>query len=187
MAHHYVAVPWQFGDILVIWRTEDGPTATARRVLLPDDPAKTEMLLRIIYADATPGTNPAIEALAADMSRYLNGEQIEFGASLPPLEDCTPFQRLVLAECRAVPRGAFTTYGDLAERIGHPSAARAVGTALANNPLPILIPCHRAVRADGHMGGFVGGIAGLPMKRALLALEGVAICERGRAIIPQDD
>ncbi|MDD4242001.1 MAG: MGMT family protein, partial [Smithellaceae bacterium] len=69
------------------------------------------------------------------------------------------------------------TYSGLAKRAGHPGAARAVGTVMANNPFPIIVPCHRVVRADGSIGRFGGGSA---MKKELLEKEGVLFDARGR-------
>lgn len=86
------------------------------------------------------------------------------------LELCGEFQRRVLLAEYGIPRGWVSTYGRIARHIGSPGAARAVGTALAENPFPIIIPCHRAVRADGTLGGYQGG---KEMKRALLEMEGV--------------
>ena len=80
-----------------------------------------------------------------------------------------PFQRRVLAACRAVPFGTTTTYTALARALGAPKAARAVGQALARNPMPLVIPCHRVLGAGGQLTGFSGGLA---WKRALLAHEG---------------
>jgi len=77
--------------------------------------------------------------------------------------------REVLAATSRVPFGRVTTYGELAGRIGHPKAARAVGNALGSNPIPIVIPCHRVLRAGGALGGYAGG---LDRKTRLLALEG---------------
>lgn len=85
----------------------------------------------------------------------------------------TPFQREVLAAARAIPRGQTRTYGDLAAQIGRPRAARAVGTALGHNPLPLLIPCHRVVAAGSFLGQYSDG--GQEMKRRLLAYEGVNV------------
>ncbi|MFT2014705.1 methylated-DNA--[protein]-cysteine S-methyltransferase [Streptomyces sp. 796.1] len=81
------------------------------------------------------------------------------------------FNRRVLRELAAhVPYGTVVGYQDLAVRVGEPGAARAVGVAMASNPLPIVVPCHRVVESDGGIGGFGGG---LETKRTLLALEGV--------------
>jgi len=83
-----------------------------------------------------------------------------------------PFQRRVLEQLRRIPRGEVRTYRDIAREIGHPGATRAVGTACARNPVPLLIPCHRVVRSDGGLGGYSlrGGSA---LKRRLLVQEGV--------------
>ena len=80
-----------------------------------------------------------------------------------------PFQIKVWEALMAVPPGALTTYSDIAERIGNPRAVRAVGTAVGRNPLSWIIPCHRALRRDGQLGGYHWG---LPVKRAMLAWEG---------------
>lgn len=81
----------------------------------------------------------------------------------------TPFQRRVWEELRAIPRGSTVTYGELAARLGMPGAARAVGSAVARNPVSIVVPCHRVVGADGWLTGYAGGVE---RKRALLAMEG---------------
>jgi methylated-DNA-[protein]-cysteine S-methyltransferase len=90
------------------------------------------------------------------------------------LHGLTLFQRRVYDRLLAIPYGQVVTYGRIAEDIGSDpaAAARAVGRAVGANPLPILIPCHRVVGADGRLTGFGGG---LPRKAALLALEGVAV------------
>ena len=81
----------------------------------------------------------------------------------------TPFQRRVWEELRTIPRGTTVTYAELAARIGRPGAARAVGSAVARNPISIVVPCHRVVGADGSLTGYAGGVE---RKRELLALEG---------------
>jgi methylated-DNA-[protein]-cysteine S-methyltransferase len=116
-------------------------------------------------------------ALAADVARLLAGDDVAFDLGLLALEDCSPFQRRVLLAESRVKRGWVTTYGRLATHLEAPRAARAVGGALARNPFPLIIPCHRAIRADGQLGGFRGGLA---MKRALLAFEGQAVGLDGR-------
>jgi methylated-DNA-[protein]-cysteine S-methyltransferase len=82
------------------------------------------------------------------------------------------FNRSVLEELRQVPYGTVISYGELARRAGAPGAARAVGRVMGSNPLPIIYPCHRVLAQDGTLGGFGGG---LPMKRALLELEGALL------------
>ena len=80
----------------------------------------------------------------------------------------TPFRAAVMDTLRKVPAGTTVTYGELARRTGRPGAARAVGSIMARNPVPVLVPCHRVVATDG-LGGFSGG---LDVKRMLLRLEG---------------
>ena len=105
------------------------------------------------------------------LQAYLAGRttELDFPADLTELPS---FHRQVLETLRQVPRGTVVSYGELARRVGKPGAARAVGRAMGTNPLPILYPCHRVVAQDGSLGGFGGG---LPMKRALLELEGALL------------
>ena len=83
------------------------------------------------------------------------------------------FRGEVLRACHAIPEGETRTYGELARVVGHPGAARAVGTTMATNQLPLLIPCHRVVRGDGHIGNY--GIGGPERKRAMLRAEGCRV------------
>jgi len=94
------------------------------------------------------------------------------------LSELTPFERDVLLKTAQIPRGQVRTYGWVAREIGRPAAVRAVGTALANNPIPVLIPCHRVIRSDGVIGNY--GAGGPGAKREILAAEGVdtALMER---------
>ncbi|MCK4480435.1 MAG: MGMT family protein, partial [Candidatus Lokiarchaeota archaeon] len=78
-----------------------------------------------------------------------------------------------------IPRGWVSTYKRIANQIGVNNGARVVGNCLAKNPFPIIIPCHRAIKTDGNLGGYQGGIK---MKRALLEMEGIEISEKGKAI-----
>ena len=107
----------------------------------------------------------AKEQLAA----YFRGELTRFDLPLAP--DGTPFQREVWEELRRIPYGTTVSYGEVARRIGRPNASRAVGLANGRNPLPIVVPCHRVIGADGSLTGYGGG---LPRKRALLDLEAQA-------------
>jgi len=77
----------------------------------------------------------------------------------------------------AIPRGAVSTYQRIARHVGRPNGARAVGNALANNPFPVIVPCHRAIRTDRSLGGYQGGFK---MKRTLLEMEGIDFDDTGR-------
>ena len=106
------------------------------------------------------------------------GSRFDFPVALDRLH---PFQRRVLQAIRAIPRGQVRSYGWVAGRIGAPAAARAVGTALARNPIPVLIPCHRVVRSDRMLGEYSGG--GSEVKARILRWEGVSILERGDQLV----
>jgi len=102
----------------------------------------------------------------AQLSAYFAGELHEFDLELMPAG--TPFQLAVWQALTAIPYGATISYGELADRIGRPSASRAVGAANGANPIPIIVPCHRVIGASGALTGFGGGI---DTKRWLLAHE----------------
>ncbi len=114
------------------------------------------------------GREPCCERLRADLARYLAGEKVSFLRYQVDLSGLPEFSRQVLAAARRIPYGECCTYGELAEAVGRPKAARAVGQALRRNPAPIVIPCHRVV---GKHGDLVGFSAGLEWKKYLLALE----------------
>ncbi|MEU5211509.1 methylated-DNA--[protein]-cysteine S-methyltransferase [Streptomyces sp. NPDC020742] len=116
-------------------------------------------------APADPGTPPFAEAIA-QLEAYFRGELTTF--DLPLALRGTPFQRRVWAALCTIPYGETLSYGQLATRLGVPSAARAVGLANGRNPVGIIVPCHRVVGADGSLTGYGGG---LDRKRRLLAFE----------------
>ena len=121
-----------------------------------------------------PGWRPADDAVlhaAADQLRaYFAGELREF--DLPLAAVGTPFQQVVWSALREIPYGGTSTYGQIAARIGQPTASRAVGTANGRNPIAIVVPCHRVIGADGTLTGYAGGLAA---KQRLLALEAGAL------------
>lgn len=114
---------------------------------------------------------------AASMAEavYLAGME---GGKAPHIsfEGMTQFQRMVLEQVRSIPRGSVMSYGDVAAAVGHPRAARAVGTTMANNPVPWVVPCHRVVKSDMSPGRFGLGAPvkwDVPEKERLLRSEGV--------------
>lgn len=120
-----------------------------------------------------PGSMESAEAfgdLPQRLLRYLGGERVTFDDNID-LSALTDFQRAVLEAARWIPYGEVRSYGWLACRVGNPQAARAVGQALARNPVPIVVPCHRVIGGDGGLTGFSGG---LELKRRLLEIEGFA-------------
>ena len=101
------------------------------------------------------------------LERYARGERIIFNDRLD-LSDATPFQRAVWEATRAIPYGETHSYEWLAQYIGSPRSARAVGQALKSNPFPIIVPCHRVIGKDGGLTGFS---AGIDLKRRLVNME----------------
>lgn len=113
----------------------------------------------------------AFGELPSRLIAYFAGERVDFSDVEIDLGAPGRFLETVQRACREVPYGTLITYGDLATAAGNRRAARAAGTAMARNPLPIIVPCHRVVASDG-IGGFA---VGLEWKRKLLRLEGVVV------------
>ena len=110
--------------------------------------------------------HPILAAASAQLAEYFAGDRVEFDLSLDLIG--TDFQKAAWLALADVPYGETSSYGEQAERIGRTSAFRAVGAANSKNPIPIVLPCHRIVGADGSLTGFAGGLA---IKQRLLALE----------------
>ena len=106
------------------------------------------------------------------LAEYFAGQRQSFNVPVD-LSRSTDFQQQVLRAASRVPRGGLATYAEIARHIGKPRASRAVGQALARNPVPIVIPCHRVVAADGSLTGY-SGRGGIRTKAQLLVLEGVS-------------
>ena len=110
----------------------------------------------------------SVDGARRELEEYFDGRRRTFDVALD-LRALPPFTVSVLDELARVPYGETTTYGELAQRVGHPRAARAVGTVMNRNRIPIVLPCHRVVGATGDLTGYAGG---LDVKRSLLELEG---------------
>ena len=112
-------------------------------------------------------TGEHLDAITQQLDEYFSGQRTAFDVNTD-LSATTEFRRTVLEHLTTIPYGHTQTYAQVAQAIGRPRAVRAVGSACATNPIPIVIPCHRVLRSDGSLGGYAGG---LDMKRALLELE----------------
>jgi methylated-DNA-[protein]-cysteine S-methyltransferase len=110
----------------------------------------------------------SVDGARRELDQYFEGRRRSFDLSLD-LRALPPFTLSVLDRLARVPYGETTTYGELARRVGHPRAARAVGTVMNRNRIPIVLPCHRVVGATGSLTGYAGG---LEVKERLLELEG---------------
>ncbi|HSM62166.1 MAG TPA: methylated-DNA--[protein]-cysteine S-methyltransferase [Longimicrobiales bacterium] len=159
-------------------------TSDVHSAHLPDTPAgpvtvwvSRQGVRRVEFGDLptdahveSPESRPPMLTRAVEQLReYFAGTRHTFDVPID-LEATTDFQRDVYRELVKVPHGRLITYGELAEAVGRPELARAVGQAVGSNPVPILIPCHRVIAADHRLGGFGGG---LRAKVALLAVENV--------------
>ena len=111
---------------------------------------------------------PALKEAAKQINEYLAGKRTEFDLDL--YYDGSDFRSRVMEELNRIPYGEVRTYKQVAEAIGYPNSMRAVGTACRDNPLPILVPCHRVIPSTGGYGNYNGGVS---MKKKLLNLEGV--------------
>ncbi len=120
--------------------------------------------------DGSAGAARTLVEAERQLGEYFAGRRRSFDLPLSPTG--TEFQRAVWRGLREIPYGETISYGELARRIGRPKSVRAVGAANGANPLPIVVPCHRVIGADGRLTGFGGG---LPAKKILLELEGVAL------------
>jgi methylated-DNA-[protein]-cysteine S-methyltransferase len=129
----------------------------------------TEQRHRPALPDAGARDDAVLAAARRQLAEYFAGERREFELPLRPAG--TEFQRSVWAALREIPYGETAGYGELARRLGRPSAARAVGLANGRNPLAIVVPCHRVIGAAGALTGYGGG---LERKRYLLELERAA-------------
>jgi methylated-DNA-[protein]-cysteine S-methyltransferase len=170
-----------FGPVALIWSELEGAPKVVH-VLLPKPGATAPGLAAELYPGARPSSCRAIDAVAASIRAFLEGQPIVFPLDVAALSARPAFQQSVLRAEHGIPRGRVSTYGLIAAHLGDPNAARAVGNALATNPFPIIVPCHRAVRSDGGLGGFQGGPA---MKRALLEREGIPFDRAGRIAVPR--
>lgn len=111
--------------------------------------------------------DPVLDLAERQLEEYFAGERTQF--DLPLASDGSPFQQLVWAELGRIPYGETTTYGEIARRLGYDTAvSRAVGSANGSNPIPVVVPCHRVIGADGKLTGYAGG---LERKQILLRLE----------------
>jgi len=122
------------------------------------------------WGEGQPHDDPGLDGLKTKLQRYFDGQQVLFDEPLD-LSGGTAFQRRVWLAVRDIPYGETRSYGQIARQVGSPGAARAVGRAMATNPVPIVVPCHRVIGSDGDLRGFGGG---LDLKRRMLEMERVS-------------
>ena len=133
-------------------------------------------LVSLFPAERIEKSPDVLASYRREIEEYLAGRRKHFTQPIDLGAVRAPFQRKVLGMLTQVPFGELVSYGDLAARAGSPGAARAVGAAMAANPVPVVVPCHRVVESSGGLGGYTGGLS---YKRKLLAHEGVEVAEQG--------
>ncbi len=171
---YYSTFDTKLGTCGIIYRSVED--AEIVHILLPRSKKEIESRIKTLHPNSTATDSPKVQGLINDIVRYLNGEQVTFSMDLLDTSVCYPFQLKVIKTERTIPRGMTAAYGWVARKIDT-KGVRAVGGALARNPFPLVVPCHRAVRSDRSLGGFQGG---LEMKRSLLEMEGVEFDSKGR-------
>lgn len=140
-----------------------------RKVCLPHDSAHA-----CFVRDGLDRLSPSVltERVARSLERYFTGEPQNFEILPVDIDMSGEFRRHVLGLIRSIPFGVVKSYGEVAVLAGSPGAARAVGGAMASNPVPIIIPCHRVIAGNGRLTGF-SAPGGLDMKKFLLQMEGI--------------
>jgi methylated-DNA-[protein]-cysteine S-methyltransferase len=151
VVYHYISK-------LVGWLELKTSPRGVRSISFIRQPAKPE----------TSCSDPVMKRLVKELDSYFAGNFTKFTVPVDPASGTT-FQRQVWNKLTTIPYGETRAYSEVARAVGRPSAARAVGSANKRNDIPILIPCHRVIHADGTLGGYASG---LKIKRALLKLEG---------------
>lgn len=169
-----------FGSVGIIWTGFSNPQII--RVLLSKNRLSAEDQASQLYPNSPASSCAAVDAVASAIKGILEGDDIEISLDVADFGACSDFQQSVLRAEYCIPRGRVSTYRLIAEHIGKQNGARAVGTALAHNPFPLIVPCHRAIRSDRKLGGYQGG---LEMKRALLEKEGIPFDDAGRVVCDQ--
>ncbi len=153
----------RLGQLKVLWTKE-----RLVRLCLPGSDKKRDLKGRPRPVNAVPDW---LRRFSLELANYLAGEASSLDVPYQ-LPGGTDFQRRVWRACSGIPYGQTESYSTLAQKVGSPRAARAVGSALGRNPIPLIIPCHRVIRKDGGIGGFS---ADLKVKKFLLKLEGAQV------------
>lgn len=167
MATGYTLFDTAIGPCGIVWGE-----AGIRAVQLPEaDAAATRARLLRHFPEAAEGAPPPpVASIVAGIVALLQGERRDLSDAALDMDGVPAFHQRVYAVALAIPPGATLTYGEVAERLGDPGAARAVGQALGKNPFPIVVPCHRVLASGGRTGGF-SAPGGVDTKFRILAIE----------------
>ena len=159
------------GKCALVW----GGEGVLRNFLPFESPSETQNEVLHEFAEAVEtGLNKEMQKVVSKLRLAISGAKVDFNDVLINKSNWSPFNKKIYEYTQSIPTGSTTTYGFLADAIGHPNAFRAVGTALGKNPLPIIIPCHRVLGRDGSLRGFSAS-NGIITKQILLRLEGCEV------------
>ena len=172
----YQLIPSALGKIGMLW-VQKNAAPLIMYILLPQKDIPITETISKNWPGALEQSHEKLKKLCLQIQNFLEGSPVSFSLEFIDITMCYDFQKRVLLETGQIPRGKVSCYGHLADRILAPGAARAVGSALARNPFPLIIPCHRVVKSTGYLGNFGGGSE---MKRFLLQMEGVQSNTRGK-------
>lgn len=160
-----------YREISIIWKPH-GKSILIQRIFLSNSLHSASEQQQIKFPSAQSGNHSVISTLIDKIQNFFDGNRESFSLDLLDFSDCPPFQKLVIKTEATIPCGKVSTYKQIAQHLGKPTASRAVANFLAKNPFPIMIPCHRILRSDGSISRYQGGNS---MKRELLNNEGVEI------------
>jgi methylated-DNA-[protein]-cysteine S-methyltransferase len=167
-----------FDTFTIVWKSIKSKLQL-QRIFLSDAEHKSEEKTLASFKHIELGSSPSIKVLGEKIIQFLKGGDVHFDLEILDFSLCTQIQEKVLRAEIEIPRGWISTYKRIANYIGLPNGARVVGNSLANNPFPIIIPCHRAIKSNSELGGYQGGIE---MKAKLLEMEGIEISEKRKVM-----
>ena len=174
----YYLFETSIGTCGIAWRetADSGSQAVVAAVQLPEATlqATESRIARKAGTNQRSAPPPEIAAIIEKIRKHLDGEVQDFRGVALDLENVEPFFRQVYEATRQIPPGQTRTYGEIAKAVGQPAAAQEVGQAMAKNPVPIIVPCHRVAAAGGKLGGF-SAPGGPATKAKLLAIEGAPV------------
>lgn len=160
-------IPTAWGSFGAVFTTQEKLAAT----FLPQPERQVRLLIASLFPSALE-RKTGTDEFCKRIGNYFQGREVSWKVEID-WRDISGFRRRVLEACRRIPFGATASYADLARAAGSPGAARAVGSAMASNPLPLIVPCHRVLRSDGSLGGF-SSPQGPSQKERMLKLENPA-------------
>lgn len=178
MENHFTSFNSKYGNIVILWNQSNGSPKITRLYLKYEEDISFKNL-KGRYSEMSCNI---VDETIYKIQSYFSGDLVDFDLNTIDLDICSGFQKIVLLAEFNIPRGYVSTYNRIADHIKKPGSARAVGNALARNPFPIIIPCHRAIRSDGSLGGYQGGIR---MKYELLRMEGIVFNKNKKVLFEQ--